>query len=170
MKKLMISTALVAFTGIAAFAQTTTTGTQPPATTGTEVTPAPAPDATTAAPATDATTTAPAAATTPMMPPMTHEGYAAAKPEVLTAEALTGARVYDANDKDVGEISSLLLSDSGQVTEAIVDVGGFLGMGEKPVALKMSDLQILQGDNGGDFRVYVSQTKEQLEAMPDYKK
>ncbi len=114
---------------------------------------------------------APAAAPGTMPDTMvTRDGYVAAEPEVLTAEKLTGARVYDATDADVGEVSSLILGADGQITEAVVDVGGFLGLGEKPVALSLSELQILRSDNGDDIRVYVSQTKEQLEAMPDYVK
>ncbi len=88
----------------------------------------------------------------------------------ITSEQLTGASVYDGKDADIGEISSLVLAADGKVDEAVIDVGGFLGMGEKPVALKMSDLQIMKENNGDTLRVYVSQTKEQLEAMPDYKK
>lgn len=98
------------------------------------------------------------------------DGYMAAEPEVLTAERLTGARVYDATDADVGEVGELVLGADGQITDVVIDVGGFIGIGEKPVALKLSELQILQNNDGSDLRVYVSQTKEQLEAMPDYVK
>ncbi|RUS59813.1 PRC-barrel domain containing protein [Pseudorhodobacter sp. E13] len=118
------------------------------------------------------TTVAEAPASTDMTPGMmvTRDGYVAAEPDVLTAEKLTGARVYDATDADIGEVGSLILGADGQITEAVVDVGGFLGLGEKPVALSLSELSILRSDNGDDIRVYVSQTKEQLEAMPDYVK
>lgn len=101
---------------------------------------------------------------------MAYDGYTAATPEALTADALTGATVYDATDENVGEIGELILGSDGQITNVVVDVGGFLGMGEKHVSLNLSELQILRNDNGDDLRVYVSQTKEQLEAMPDYEK
>lgn len=100
--------------------------------------------------------------------PFMREGYSPAEREVLTAERLTGARVYDANDNDVGEVGQLVLDADGQVNAAVIDVGGFLGMGEKPVSLDLSELTILRADAGDDLRVYVSQTKEELEAMPDY--
>ncbi|QCO56000.1 PRC-barrel domain containing protein [Pseudorhodobacter turbinis] len=100
--------------------------------------------------------------------PFARDGYMTAEPEILTAERLTGARVYDANDDDVGEISELVLNADGQVNAAVIDVGGFLGMGEKPVSMDLAELTILRADEGDDIRVYVSQTKEQLEAMPDY--
>ncbi|WP_415233948.1 PRC-barrel domain-containing protein [Pseudorhodobacter sp.] len=101
---------------------------------------------------------------------MAYDGYAAATPEALTAEALTGANVYDTSNENVGEVSELILGSDGQITNVIVDVGGFLGMGEKPVSLTLSELQILRNTNGEDLRVYVAQSKAQLEAMPDYVK
>ena len=88
----------------------------------------------------------------------------------LTAENLDGARVYDANDEWVGEISELVIAEDGQITDAIVDVGGFLGLGEKPVALKLTDLQILRQDGGDDVRIYTAMAEEELEAMPEFEK
>ena len=96
------------------------------------------------------------------------DGYVAAEPDILTAEKLTGAVVYDVNDERIGEVSDLLLADDGQVTAAVVDVGGFLGIGEKPVSLDLSQIDILRNDAGDDVRVYVPMTKEQLEALPTH--
>ncbi|GGE23396.1 hypothetical protein GCM10011360_09930 [Primorskyibacter flagellatus] len=90
--------------------------------------------------------------------------------EYLTAENLDGARVYDANDKWVGEISELIVTEQGEITDAIVDVGGFLGIGEKPVALKLTDLQILRQDGSEEVRIYTAMAEEELEAMPEFEK
>lgn len=124
---------------------------------------------------TDAMTdaSAPAAATDAMAAgaarqPMMRDGYVAADAAYLTSEKLTGAKVNDATDASIGEVSNLVLSADGQVTQVIVDVGGFLGMGEKPIALPIADIDILRETDGDDVRVYLSQTKEQLEAMPNY--
>lgn len=105
-----------------------------------------------------------------MREPMVRDGYVAATPEQMTTEMLTGATVYDANDVSVGDVSQLNIDSNGKITEAIVDVGGFLGLGEKPVALKLSELDILHEDGGDDLRVYVGMTKEQMEALPTYQK
>ena len=99
---------------------------------------------------------------------MSAEGYTAAEMEYLTTENLTGARVYDANDAWIGEVSELIVGDQGQIEEAIVDVGGFLGLGEKPVALALDQLNIMRQDGGDDVRIFVSATREQLEAMPTF--
>lgn len=96
------------------------------------------------------------------------EGYANAPLEELTSENLTGAPAYDSNDERIGEVSELILTDNGEVKSVIVDVGGFLGLGEKPVELELSQIDILRTDEGDDIRVYISMTEEELEAMPDY--
>ncbi len=98
---------------------------------------------------------------------MEREGYTTVAIDQITAEKLDGARVYDANDEWIGEVGELIL-DGDQISQAVVDVGGFLGLGEKHVALKMSDLNIQQEADGEDIRVFVPQSKEQLEEMPEY--
>lgn len=94
------------------------------------------------------------------------EGYELVETEQLTSETLTGARVYGSNDEDIGEIGSLLLTDAGKIDRAVIDVGGFLGLGEKEVAVTMEELTIMQKD--GDVRVCIDSTQEALEAQPAY--
>lgn len=94
-------------------------------------------------------------------------GYTPVVPDALTTEDLTGERVYDANDQWIGEVSQLLLTDDGKLDRAVIDVGGFLGIGEKPVALSMDQLRIVRDENGV-LRVYLPLTREELEALPTY--
>jgi sporulation protein YlmC with PRC-barrel domain len=96
------------------------------------------------------------------------EGYVTAEEVDLTAERLTGAEVYDANEERIGDVSEIVLTDDGQVRSVVVDVGGFLGIGAKPVELELDSLDILRGEGMNDLRVYVSMTEAELEAMPDY--
>lgn len=105
---------------------------------------------------------------TAVAPMIEREGYMAATPEDLTAEKLTGARVYGVGDEDVGEIGALLLTADGQVDRAVIDVGGFLGMGERPVAVPLTELTIIRNDGGDDIRVYIESSQEALEARPVY--
>lgn len=105
----------------------------------------------------------------PMTPPLVErEGYVATSVEDLTAEDLTGARVYGPSDEDVGEISELLLTDDGKMDRAVIDVGGFLGMGERPVAVTFDELQIVRMEDGNDLRVYIDSSQEMLEQQPEY--
>lgn len=100
--------------------------------------------------------------------PVQRDGYVTAEETDLTAETLTGAAAYDANDEWIGEVSELLLTDDGKVKAAVVDVGGFLGIGEKPVKLELSQMDILRAGDGTDIRVYISMTEEELKSLPDY--
>jgi sporulation protein YlmC with PRC-barrel domain len=85
----------------------------------------------------------------------------------LSADELLGTRVYGANDEDIGEIGDVIVTADGKFEAYVVDVGGFLGMGEKPVALGASELQILK-DADGEFHIRTSFTQEQLEAQAAY--
>lgn len=110
------------------------------------------------------------AASRPMLPraDVEREGYKEAVISELTAEDLQEASVYDANDEDIGEIDQLVISEDGQIQKVVLDIGGFLGIGEKPVAMTFDELQIIREDGGDDLRIYVGATKEQLEAQPTY--
>lgn len=126
------------------------------------------------APATDmtadgtATTTPDATMDTTTATPMARDGYDTVVATDLTSEMLTGATAYDMNDESVGSVSDLVLTAAGDVTAAIIDVGGFLGMGAKPIEVNLDEVEILRETDGDDVRIYVSMTKEQLEAMPTY--
>lgn len=96
------------------------------------------------------------------------DGYIEASRDELTTEDLTGARVYGANDEDVGEINSLIVGDDGQIERAVLDIGGFLGMGEHQIAVTLDELQIVRSEDGDELRVYIDATQEALEAQPEY--
>ncbi|MFC3616020.1 PRC-barrel domain-containing protein [Lutimaribacter marinistellae] len=100
--------------------------------------------------------------------PLFGEGYKRAETDMLTAEELTGARVYDARGEWIGEVDRLHLNDDGKIAAAIVDVGGFLGIGEKPVSLDMSELNIMHSAEAGDFRVSVNYSEDELKDMPTW--
>lgn len=113
--------------------------------------------------ATNDTTTAPAATEGVAG---SREGYTAVAATDITSDMLDGATVMDRQDASVGTVSNLVIGADGKITDVIVDVGGFLGLGSKPVALKLDQLEILRQTDGDDLRIYVGATKEELEAMP----
>jgi hypothetical protein len=59
------------------------------------------------------------------------------------------------------------MNQNGQVDAVIIDVGGFLGMGEKKVAVGLDNLSFMS-DSDGDHYLYTTFTKEQLEAAAEY--
>ena len=87
----------------------------------------------------------------------------------IRAEELIGTTVYGAGDENVGEIGDVILTQDGKVDAVIIDVGGFLGMGEKEVAVGMDNLTFLTDEDGNKY-LYTTFTKEQLEAQVAYDK
>ncbi|MEO8529940.1 MAG: PRC-barrel domain-containing protein [Deltaproteobacteria bacterium] len=125
---------------------------------------------TTEAPATDVanTNTTEQPATDMAATTTAREGWTPVMAADLTSEELTGATVYGPGDETIGEVSNIILTADGKVEGAVVDVGGFLGMGEKPVELDLSQVEIVRETDGSDLRVYVSMTKDEVKAMPEY--
>lgn len=87
----------------------------------------------------------------------------------IRAEDLVGTTVYGANDVNVGEIGDIVLGADKKVDAVIIDVGGFLGVGEKEVAVGMDNLKFMTDKNGKRY-LYTNFTKEQLEAQAPYDK
>ena len=110
-----------------------------------------------------------AAERTMLTPPtVERDGYMEGGVEDLTAETLQGMTVYGPKDESVGEIGKLILDESGQITDAVIDVGGFLGIGEREVSVSFDELRILRQDGGDDVRLYIDSSEEQLEQLPVY--
>jgi len=100
------------------------------------------------------------------------------------AATLIGSRVYvtegdiidtateaDKEWNDVGEINNIVISKSGKVEAVVLGVGGFLGIGEKDVAINMSKLKFVTrtDTDKGDYYIVVKSTKKELESAPSYK-
>ncbi|PSJ59356.1 PRC-barrel domain-containing protein [Pseudaminobacter soli (ex Li et al. 2025)] len=88
--------------------------------------------------------------------------------EIRSAE-LTGTTVYGSEDANVGKIGDVVLSGDGKVDAVIIDVGGFLGIGSKEVAVGMDNLAFMV-DKGGKKYLYTNFTKDQLKSQPAYDK
>ncbi len=82
----------------------------------------------------------------------------------MQVDRLVGKTVENPNGDNVGDIESVYVKPDGQVDSVILGVGGFLGIGEREVAIKWSELNV---SADGD-RITTSMTKEQLKALPQY--
>ncbi|MFU8865292.1 MAG: PRC-barrel domain-containing protein [Rhodobacterales bacterium] len=93
----------------------------------------------------------------------------------LTTDELLGAPVYGTRNEWIAEVSELALGEDGEIESVIIDVGGFLGIGTKPVALPMEEVQLrvdhanqTRAFTSDELRAYVPYTEEQLEAMEEW--
>jgi sporulation protein YlmC with PRC-barrel domain len=114
--------------------------------------------------------TSPAPATTPAERPaadrMVSTGDFNAKGD-MASSALIGTKVRNANKESIGKIDDIYLDKDAKVTDVVISVGGFLGVGSKDVAVKWSDLKLSRDDKS--IVIMTSWTKDSLKAMPDYK-
>ncbi len=119
----------------------------------------------------DATaTTADQAAVEPRATAPDREGLKAVEAKSFSADNLIGVNVYSMDNESVGEVSDVILAKNGAdgaIEAVILDVGGFLGIGEKPVAVSFDSLDIMADENDNLY-AYSKFTKEQLEAAAGY--
>jgi hypothetical protein len=97
---------------------------------------------------------------------LSRDGYAVVDEDALSAEEVSSAHVYDLSDETIGSVEELVVGENGSIDFAIVDVGGWLGMGAHTVAVPFDDMRVLERDD--DVRVYVDYTRDELERMPEY--
>ncbi|MBI5263537.1 MAG: DUF4142 domain-containing protein [Bradyrhizobium sp.] len=105
-------------------------------------------------------------------------------PNHMLGSKLRGTTVYGANDANVGEINDIILTTDGRIAAVVVGVGGFLGIGEKDVAIPFSQINIRelertttgmaaqerQGRSAGPQRIYLrDMTRQDLEQAPTFR-
>src|SRR5690242_591587 len=84
------------------------------------------------------------------------------QPDQIRASKMIGSSVYDLQNRKIGKVQDLVLGHDGRIDLVVVDVGSFLGMGGKDVAVKPGDIKT---DNN---RLTLDVTKEQLQQMATY--
>ena len=80
----------------------------------------------------------------------------------IRASKMIGSAVYDVQNRKIGSVDDVILNKNGKVDAVVIDVGSFLGMGGKDVAVLPSDIKT---DNN---RLTLDRTKEQLQQMAAY--
>ncbi|MGB3813283.1 MAG: PRC-barrel domain-containing protein [Shinella sp.] len=97
-------------------------------------------------------------------------GYLAAQSdEQISANTYIGQAVYNSADESIGKISDLIMEKDGGITAAIIGVGGFLGIGEKWVAVPFTTISITQAPETEDVKLTTTETAESLQAAPEFK-
>ena len=87
----------------------------------------------------------------------------------ISASELLDETVMNEANESVGDVNDVLIDTNGKIASVIVGVGGFLGMGEKNVALSFENLKFAK-DKDNDLVVTTNVTKETLQATPAYTK
>ena len=83
----------------------------------------------------------------------------------MRASKLIGTTVKNDADESVGSINEIVLGKDGKVAAVVIGVGGFLGMGEREVAVNFDSLRVAQDANNRTV-VSLDATKERAEGCP----
>ncbi|TDY01759.1 PRC-barrel domain-containing protein [Thiohalophilus thiocyanatoxydans] len=99
---------------------------------------------------------------------MQSQGYLSSAPaNGRHASNLIGAEVKTTNNEEVGSVSDLIIDQKGQVVGIVVGVGGFLGMGEKDVAIGWDNVS--HSGSSDQDELQIKSTREDLMSAPEFK-
>ena len=78
-------------------------------------------------------------------------------------DEIVGQDLYTADGTEIGEIDNVVISKDGKQAAAVLGVGGFLGLGEREVAIPLDEISM-----GAEDRLTTSMTKESIGALQPY--
>jgi hypothetical protein len=106
-------------------------------------------------------------------PPAARPASPTSEPPAVTilpnheVEGILGREVRSAADENMGRIVDVLVDRSGQVRAAIIDFGGFLGVGSRKIAVDWNALHFPPPGQAG-ARITLDLTRDQVKAAPEY--
>lgn len=96
---------------------------------------------------------------------MDHSKHVRLTSDELTEATLDDATIYGPGDEKIGSVAHV--HGSGATATVVIDVGGFLGIGAKPVAVAATDLDFTR-DEDGDVHAVTTWAKDQLKELPEH--
>jgi len=87
----------------------------------------------------------------------------------VSANTYIGQAVYNGTNESIGNVNDLIMKKDGGLVAAIIGVGGFLGIGEKNVAVPMNKITVAQNTQDGSVKLTTTETAESLKAAPEFK-
>ena len=86
--------------------------------------------------------------------------------QILASDEMIGTAVHNINDEEVGSIADLVMDQDHKLAGVVLSVGGFLGVGDKWVAVPVEQIELPKGDQPA--RLLLAVTEEQLTNAPDF--
>jgi hypothetical protein len=93
----------------------------------------------------------------------------AQSPDQVSANTYIGQSVYNGSNESIGKVTDLIMQKQGGIVAAVVGVGGFLGIGQKNVAVPIGNVTVAQNTQDGTVKLTTSETAESLKAAPEFK-
>ncbi len=107
-------------------------------------------------------------ATTPMIAAAQNSPAMKANPSMVATimeHQLIGYDIVDAKGDDLGDVKEVIIDQNGQPTTVVAAIGGFLGINDKRVEIKLSSATVNEKDE--EIRVQ-GWTEAEIETLPDY--
>lgn len=103
-------------------------------------------------------------------PPIPVEGQIILQDKAtFLASAIIGSSVYSPSDESVGDVNDLVIKPTGEIEAIVVGVGGFVGIGEKNVAIALNRFTMEPTEDHASTKLILNATKEELQAAPAFK-
>jgi len=101
--------------------------------------------------------------------PEVSEGHSEVDPSTVEASAVDGAPVMSRDGEEIANVSDVLLTEDGSIDSVIVNVGGVLGIGSKPVEIPFDEVTLQSRDENDEMSIVIPMSQQDLEDMPEYK-
>ena len=85
------------------------------------------------------------------------------------ATKFKGTDVIGSNNEKIGDVTDLLIDQNGRIVAYIVGVGGFLGIGQKDVALAPVAFQVQPATDREELKLKLAMTRDELKNAPEFK-
>jgi sporulation protein YlmC with PRC-barrel domain len=86
----------------------------------------------------------------------------------MSANDYIGKAIYNGENNSIGDVNDIIIEQNGGIAAVVVGVGGFLGIGEKNVALPMSKVTMSRDAENQDVRLTTTETAEALKSAPEF--
>jgi|EndMetStandDraft_8_1072994.scaffolds.fasta_scaffold2129496_1 hypothetical protein len=96
---------------------------------------------------------------------MDHSNHVRLNNDELRADVVEGATIYGREDEEISSVAHV--HGAGEQAQIVFDVGGFLGIGAKRVAVYASQLDFMR-DEDGTVHAITQMTEDQLKALPEH--
>ncbi len=100
--------------------------------------------------------------------PEVADGHSEVKADTVEADELEGAPVMSRDGENIAKVSEVLMTEDGSIEAIVVNVGGFLGIGSKPVEIPFDEVTLQTNDEDDEMSVIIPMSEQDLEDMPEY--
>ena len=121
-----------------------------------------------AAPAFAQTATPPVSTPPPPASPSGQPMWYSHQADETRASKLIGTKVVNTANETIGDINEIVLGKDGKVAAVIIGVGGFLGIGEREVAMNFDSIRMSR-DSSNNLVLTVNATKDALKGAPEWR-